>query len=68
MPDDEIPHVETVQDAMGALGCHTKAALARALGVSRQNIHAWGEIVPELRRYQIREMARIKKAHDALNQ
>lgn len=68
MPDDEIPHVETVQDAMGALGCPTKAALARALGVSRQNIHAWGQIVPELRRYQIREMARVKKAHDALNQ
>ena len=68
MPDDEIPQVETVQDAMVALGCPTKAALARALGVSRQNIHAWGQIVPELRRYQIREMARVKKAHDALNQ
>lgn len=68
MPDDEIPPVETVQDAMGALGCPTKAALARALGVSRQNIHAWGDIVPELRRYQIRELARIKQVHDALNQ
>lgn len=68
MPDDEIPHVETVQDAMGALGCPTKAALARALGVSRQNIHAWGDIVPELRRYQIRELVRIKQAHDGLNQ
>ena len=68
MPDDEIPPVETVQDAMGALGCPTKAALARALGVSRQNIHAWGDIVPELRRYQIRELARIKQANDALNQ
>lgn len=68
MPDDEIPNVETVAEAMVALGCPTKAALARALGVSRQNIHAWGDIVPELRRYQIREMARIKKAHDALNQ
>jgi len=68
MPEDEIPPVETVQDAMGVLGCDTKAALARALGVSRQNIHAWGDIVPELRRYQIRELARIKQAHDALNQ
>ena len=68
MPDDEIPNVETVQDAMNALGCPTKAALARALGVSRQNIHAWGDIVPELRRYQIRELARIKQVHDALNQ
>ena len=68
MPDDEIPPVETVQDAMGALGCPTKAALARALGVSRQNIHAWGDIVPELRRYQLRELVRIKQAHDALNQ
>ena len=57
-----------MQDAMVALGCPTKAALARALGVSRQNIHAWGDIVPELRRYQIRELARIKQAHDALNQ
>lgn len=68
MPDDKIPPVETVQDAMSALGCPTKAALARALGVSRQNIHAWGDIVPELRRYQIRELARIKQVHDALNQ
>lgn len=68
MPDDEIPQVETVQDAMVALGCPTKAALARALGVSRQNLQYWGETVPELRRYQIRELARIKKAHDALNQ
>ena len=68
MPDDEIQPVETVQDAMIALGCPTKAALARALGVSRQNIHAWGDIVPELRRYQIRELARIKQVHDALNQ
>lgn len=68
MPDDEIPPVETVQDAMVVLGCPTKAALARVLGVSRQNIHAWGDIVPELRRYQIRELARIKQAHDALNQ
>ena len=68
MPDDEIPPVETVQDAMVVLGCPTKAALARALGVSRQNIHAWGDIVPELRRYQIRELARIKQVHDALNQ
>ena len=68
MPDDEIPPVKTVQDAMVALGCPTKAALARALGVSRQNIHAWGDIVPELRRYQLRELVRIKQAHDALNQ
>lgn len=68
MPDDEIPPVETVQDAMVALGCPTKAALARALGVSRQNLQYWGDIVPDLRRYQIRELARIKQAHDALNQ
>ena len=66
MPDDEIPPVETVQDAMGALGCPTKAALARALGVSRQNIHAWGDIVPELRRYQIRELARVRAASASL--
>ena len=66
MPDDEIPHVETVKDAMRVLGCPTKAALARALGVSRQNIHAWGEIVPELRRYQIREMARARAASASL--
>lgn len=66
MPDDEIPNVETVQDAMVALGCPTKAALARALGVSRQNIHAWGAIVPELRRYQIRELARVRAASAAL--
>ena len=38
MPDDEIPQVETVQDAMVALGCPTKAALTRTLGMSRQNL------------------------------
>lgn len=65
---DTATDTMTVQDAMRVLGCPTKAALARALGVSRQNIHAWGDVVPELRRYQIREMARIKKAHDALKQ
>ena len=68
MPDAEIPNVETVADAMVALGCPTKAALARTLGVSRQNLNHWGDTVPELRRYQIREMVRIKQAHDALNQ
>ena len=68
MPDDEIQPIETVQAAMVALGCPTKAALARALGVSRQNLHYWGETVPELRRYQIRELARIKQANDARNQ
>lgn len=29
------------------------AALAKALGISRQSVHEWGPEVPELRAYQI---------------
>ncbi len=31
--------------------------LAEALGITEQAIHQWGERVPELRAYQIRELA-----------
>jgi biotin operon repressor len=30
--------------------------LAKALGITRQAVHRWGEDVPELRRYQINEL------------
>lgn len=32
--------------------------LAEALGVTEQAIYQWGDTVPELRAYQIRELAR----------
>jgi hypothetical protein len=34
----------------------TKTALAAWVGLSKQSISAWGETVPLLRQYQIREM------------
>lgn len=39
------------KDAIEHFG--TAAALARALGISRQSVHDWGDIVPEGRAYQI---------------
>lgn len=47
----------TVDEAMRMLGCDTKAALARKLGMHRQALHVWGEEVPELRRYQVNALA-----------
>lgn len=32
--------------------------LAEALGITEQAVHQWGETVPELRQYQIRDILR----------
>ena len=32
------------QDVLDALG--SQSAIARVLGISRQSVHAWGEVVP----------------------
>jgi DNA-binding transcriptional regulator YdaS (Cro superfamily) len=39
------------EDAIKHFG--SAAALARALGISRQSVHDWGACVPEGRAYQI---------------
>jgi DNA-binding transcriptional regulator YdaS (Cro superfamily) len=39
------------EDAIQHFG--SAAALARTLGISRQSVHDWGDVVPEGRAYQI---------------
>lgn len=41
-------------DAIQSFG--TVAELASALGISVQAVYQWGDVVPELRRYQINEI------------
>lgn len=35
-------------------------ALAEALGITEQAVHQWGDTVPELRVYQIKELGKAK--------
>jgi len=35
--------------------------LADALGISRQAVHGWGGVIPELRQYQIRYLMSLKR-------
>lgn len=44
----------TKEEAVKAFGSVRK--LADALGISEQAVHQWGDLVPELRKFQIREM------------
>lgn len=44
----------TIQEAMEALG--SKSEIARLLGVSRQAVSKWGDELPPLRVYQIKEI------------
>lgn len=39
----------------------TASNLARALGITRQAVGLWGEMVPPLRAYQIREIIADRK-------
>lgn len=50
----------TIEQAMEVLGVDSQAALARIIGVSRQAVTMWNGDVPEMRQFQIREMARRK--------
>jgi hypothetical protein len=47
------------KEAIAAFG--RRADLARALGITRQAVSRWGEDVPDLRVYQIREVLRQRK-------
>ena len=51
------------QQAIDTFGSIAK--LARALGISTAAIYQWGEDVPPLRAYQIREIADREKADQA---
>lgn len=54
----------TTQEAIKIFGSKNK--MSKALGISRQAVSKWGDEVPELRMYQIREMiAQGKVAADA---
>lgn len=44
----------TKEEAIEAFGSVRK--LAEALGITEQAVHQWGDEVPELRFYQIREI------------
>lgn len=44
----------TKQEAIELFGGNVRA-LAEALGITEQAVHQWGERVPELRVYQIKE-------------
>ena len=37
---------------------HGAGPLAKALGITRQAVHDWGETVPELRAYQLSQISR----------
>lgn len=49
----------TKEEAIAAFGSVRK--LADALGITEQAVHQWGQDVPHLRMYQIRELIRIRK-------
>lgn len=49
----------TKEEAVAAFGSVRK--LADALGITEQAVHQWGEEVPRLRVYQIKDIIRIRK-------
>lgn len=49
----------TKEEAIAAFGSVRK--LADALGITEQAVHQWGEEVPRLRVYQIKDIIRIRK-------
>ena len=51
------------QEAIDAFG--SPLALATALGITRAAVYQWGETVPELREYQIRELLAAREAAPA---
>jgi predicted transcriptional regulator len=34
----------------------TQAAVARALGITRSAVSQWGDVIPELQRFRLREL------------
>lgn len=50
----------TKAEAVAAFGSVRK--LAEALGITEQAVHQWGEDVPSLRVYQVRELIRARGA------
>lgn len=51
------------KDAIDAFG--TASAMARALGITPSAISQWGEDVPDLRAYQIRELLAKRQAAES---
>lgn len=50
---DTLTNKIRTSDAIRQFG--TASAVARALGITPQAVDLWGEFVPELRAYQLRE-------------
>ena len=50
------------RDAIAAFG--SASDLARALGITRQSVSSWGDDVPELRAYQIREILEQRRQEE----
>lgn len=51
------------EDAIKAFG--SPKELAAALGITREAIYQWGDDVPELRAYQIRELLAKRQAAES---
>lgn len=52
-----------VEDAIKNFG--SVAQLAAALGISVQAVYQWGDVVPPLRAYQIKELIGNKNSREA---
>lgn len=57
-----MAHMKT-SDAILAFGSLT--ALAKALGISVQAVYQWGDTVPPLRVYQIKELIAMQQVEKA---
>lgn len=57
-----MPSMKT-DDAIKAFG--TPKELAAALGITREAIYQWGDTVPELRAYQIRELLAARESAES---
>lgn len=62
-----IHGIMNTKDAISHFGSSVKA-LAHALGITREAVYQWGETVPPLRAYQIRELISVDVAGKALEQ
>jgi DNA-binding transcriptional regulator YdaS (Cro superfamily) len=54
------PHPMKLSEAMTHFKVTTRSALARELGISRQAVSQWGEVVPELMQYRIEARLRAR--------
>ena len=61
-PDKKLGDNMKKRDAIAVFG--SASDLARALGITRQSVSDWGEDIPELRAYQIREILEQRRQEE----